>query len=341
MECSGVEVNGLTEDYTFDLELRIWRRIDFSGIAYSDGDEMENRILGVLRDTYDVSILSPELKAKCNDWTTSYHFSRLRPNILRPFSDRLKGADVLEIGAGCGAISRFLGEVGAKTIALEGSVRRASITRERTRELKNVEVVSDDFMSFETSRRFDFITLVGVLEYANLFSNATDPSLDLLAKARSFLKPDGQLIIAIENQLGLKYFVGSPEDHLGIPYYGIEGHYQNNQVETYGREVLQRKLLEAGFLNQRLLLPLPDYKFPTSILNESALVDEGFDAAAFAWLNAANDPQNPSHPAFAQELVWPELIKNGLASDLSNSFLWVASPSNIISHVSEPLVFHT
>jgi SAM-dependent methyltransferase len=340
MERTNFDGNGLTGNYSFDPDLGIWRRAGFSGIDYSDGDEIEARILGTLRDAQDVSIMSPELKAKCQDWATTYHFSRVRSNILRPFSDQLSGADVLEIGAGCGAITRYLGEIGARTLALEGSVRRASITRERTRELENVEIVSDDFMAFETDRRFDFITLIGVLEYANLFSAAADPALDLIKKTRNLLKPDGQLIVAIENQLGLKYFVGSPEDHLGISYYGIEGHYRSNQVETFGRQVLYRKLLDAGFVEPRLLLPLPDYKFPTTILKESALVDEGFDAAAFAWLNAANDPQNPTHPAFAQELVWPELMKNGLGSALSNSFLWVASRSNMSPSVEEPLAWH-
>ena len=37
----------------------------------------------------------------------------------------------------------------------------------------------------------------------------------MLQRVRSLLKPEGKLIVAIENQLGLKYFAGAPEDHLG------------------------------------------------------------------------------------------------------------------------------
>mgnify|MGYP005750586389 CR=1 FL=1 len=331
---------GLSASYIFNKELQIWSRSDFSGISYSDGDEVETHIARVIKKARDLSIFSTELSEKCEDWTTTYHLSRERSNILRPFHNRMRGADVLEIGAGCGAITRYLGEIGAQTLALEGSIRRAAIARDRTRDLENVSVISDDFMAFESNKLFDFVTLIGVLEYANLFSNSADPTLDLLRKAHSLLKPKGQLIIAIENQLGLKYFAGSPEDHLGIPYYGIEGLYKRNQVQTFGRLMLQRKLSDAGFLGQELFFPLPDYKFPSSILNERALNDEQFDSTAFFWLNASRDRQNPKHPAFAQELVWQELVKNGLGQEFSNSFLLVGSPSSLPSDKDETLAWH-
>jgi hypothetical protein len=111
-------------------------------------------------------------------------------------------------------------------------------------------------------------------------------------------------------------------------------------VETFGRLTLQRKLLKAGFADQRILLPLPDYKFPSSILTENALSDEYFDPSAFFWLNAAKDRQNPSLPAFSQELVWEELLRNGLGRDFSNSFLCIGSPSPIPSHKQEKLAWH-
>ena len=57
--------------------------------------------------------------------------------------------------------------------------------------------------------------LIGVLEYAGVFSDGYEPALKMLKKARSMLNPNGRLFIAIENQLGLKYFAGVPEDHIG------------------------------------------------------------------------------------------------------------------------------
>ena len=58
------------------------------------------------------------------------------------------GDKVLELGCGCGAITRFLGEIGANVVAVEGSLARARVAAERCRELTNVRVVVDDLLSF-------------------------------------------------------------------------------------------------------------------------------------------------------------------------------------------------
>jgi hypothetical protein len=95
--------------YIYDEAKGIWHRQDFNGITYSDGDEVERRLLDIINNASDLSVLSDELKPHCTDWPSLYHLSSSRANILRPFEDDLIG-DVLEIGAGCGAITRYLGE---------------------------------------------------------------------------------------------------------------------------------------------------------------------------------------------------------------------------------------
>ena len=224
-------------EYVLDLHNQIWTRPDYSGIPYNDGDEIEQRIADIIKQASDISVLSTELRRQCTDWPSLYHLSGSRANILRPFAESLTG-DILEIGAGCGAITRYLGESGANVLALEGSPRRAAIARSRTSDLDNVIVLAEKFDAFQCDHKFDVITLIGVLEYANLFTTAEYPALTMLQHVRSLLKPDGKLIIAIENQLGLKYFAGAPEDHLGQPMYGIEGRYQKDQPQTFGRRVL-------------------------------------------------------------------------------------------------------
>ena len=96
--------------YVLDSQTGIWSRTGYRGIAYSDGHEVEQRIFAVIADAQDVTVLSAELNRQCTDWPSLYHLSGTRANILRPFQDILKGADVLEVGAGCGAITRYLGE---------------------------------------------------------------------------------------------------------------------------------------------------------------------------------------------------------------------------------------
>ncbi|MBX8546083.1 glycosyltransferase [Pseudomonas cichorii] len=312
--------------YRQDKTTRVWARPDYQGLAYSDGDESEERLAQIIRDAVDLSVLSGELSRHCTDWPSLYHLGRARGNILRPFSHLLSGR-VLEIGAGCGAISRYLGESGASVLSLEGSLRRATIAASRTRDLDNVTVVAERFDQFNPPHGFDVVTLIGVLEYASMFSQQSDAALNMLKRVKDLLEPDGVLLLAIENQLGLKYFAGAPEDHLNSPMYGIEGRYNDHDPETFGRKSLMALLEEAGFSRSQFLFPMPDYKLPNSIVTQRGFESGSFDAAALAWQNARKDPQLPGAPLFNLERAWPVIVSNGLGMELANSFLVAASSS--------------
>jgi len=327
------------QGYTLDETTGVWGRPHYKGIAYSDGDATEVKLGNIIRQASDVSVLSAELRKHCTDWATLYHLSSARGNILRPFEPYL-GGTVLEIGAGCGAISRYLGECGGQILSLEGSPRRAEMAASRTRDLDNVTVLTERFDDFTTDHQFDVITLIGVLEYASMFSNADDPALGMLQRIRGLLKPDGHLFIAIENQLGLKYFAGAPEDHLGVAMYGIEGRYLKGQPKTFGRKELADLIKEAGFTQSEFLSPSPDYKLPNSITTERGFQARGFDAAALAWQNVKKDPQLPSDTFFNLEHAWPVVIDNGLGMEMANSFLVAASLNTRPTIPEDILAFH-
>lgn len=337
-------MNPISPIYSRSASDGVWQRSDHSEFGYSDGDEVENRIASAIAATQDCSVLSSQLRSHITDWPTQYHLSSQRANILRPLHSSLSGS-VLEIGSGCGAITRYLGEIARSVTALEGSRRRAHITRLRTRDQNNVEVICDEFSAFQTEQRFDAVTLIGVLEYANMFVRSEQAALHMLSKARARLNEDGCLIIAIENQLGLKYWAGAPEDHLGQAMLGLEDKYKPGGVRTYGKKTLARLLKSAGFESVDFLYPFPDYKLPSCVLTEEAFNDTAFDPTPFLVLTAAKDPQRPSDSAFCLERVWPVVQSNGLAADLSNSFLIVARPHDrpsTASHESnqKPLAWH-
>lgn len=325
--------------YSKDPNTGVWVRSDFQGIAYSDGDTAETELARIIHEAGDVSVLSDELPQFCTDWAKLYHLSATRSNILRPFEHLLKGR-VLEIGAGCGALSRYLGECGADLLCLEGSPRRAAIAASRTRGLDNVTVLAERFDDFSLDVQFDAITLIGVLEYASMFSNAENPALAMLKRVRQLLKPDGHLFIAIENQLGLKYFAGAPEDHVGIAMYGIEGRYEHGQPKTFGKVELERLIASAGFASSAFMAPCPDYKLPNSIITEAGFNCQDFDAAALAWQNVKKDPQLPESTAFNLEKAWQVVFNNRLGMDLANSFLVVARCSQDETPDGTVLAYH-
>ena len=181
-----------------DSELNLFRRTSFVGIDYSDGNEVEQRIDESIRGASDRSTFSNDVLRAVTDWPSEYHLSRQRHCLVRPLGIK-RGDRVLELGAGCGAITLFLGEIGADVTAVEGSPLRARIAAERCRDLLNVKVVIDDLMQFAAAKPFDWVLLIGVLEYAPTFCSENDPTSYYLRRAKSSLSPNGgKLVVAIE-----------------------------------------------------------------------------------------------------------------------------------------------
>src|SRR5271157_442229 len=110
--------------HLWDDEFHYFRRERWRPLGYSDGAEVEERLYRVIRDAKDRSTFSRELAPAITDWPSEYHLSRGRHCLLRPLGIK-PGDTVLELGAGCGAITRYLGEIGALVVAVEGSLLRA------------------------------------------------------------------------------------------------------------------------------------------------------------------------------------------------------------------------
>jgi len=320
-----IRQNNFPNDY--EMSAGVWvPKEGASAFPYSDGDEAELYLLEVIEKASDRSLFSQELVEAIRDWPSEYHLSPRRANLLRPFSEELRRMRVLEIGAGCGAVTRYLGELGAPVVtSIEGSPRRAEIVRARTRDLPHVSVICDRFEQFFSPEEYDAVILVGVLEYCKMFIQSADPESYFLRHVARMLSPSGKVYLAIENQLGLKYFAGAPEDHLGRPFAGINAQYTLGSPATFGLKELQGFLEQAGLKEQSVFVPVPDYKLPTSILADRAFLSRSFDATSLLQQAVKGDSQIPKQTTFSLESAWSSIVKNDLALPLANSFLIVAS----------------
>ena len=316
--------DGHVAGYQLDSDSGVLRRSGFTGIGYSDGNDAESRLLQVLRTATDLGTFSPELAAAVVDWPSEAHLSRERANLLRPFPIG-PGHRVLEIGAGCGALTRYLGETGADVDAVEGSSARAACAAARVRDLPNVAVYCEDAAAFVAHGTYDVVTLIGVLEYAPLFFSGDDPVATCLEHARAHLRPGGTLLLAIENQFGLKYFNGCDEDHLGAPFAGICDLYGTAGVVTFGRRELEAKLVAAGFASSDWYYPFPDYKLPSIVVADGAAQpDSGFSVGDLLFGEPSRDYSGRTLRAFDESSVWPALQRNALVPEFANSFLVAA-----------------
>ena len=336
----------LLKDYIFDEENKVWYpSISQHSFNYSDGDEIENRIYEIVSSALDRSITSSELSKGITDWASKYHLSALRANLLRPLASMINGKKVLEIGAGCGAITRYLGELGADVTAVEGSPRRAQIAALRCQDLDNVKVVIETAQSIPKNwnNKFDIVLLIGVLEYAQvypIYDKNLDPVNAFLAMTKRLSSPNGSLIIAIENQLGLKYFAGAPEDHSGIPMYGINDFYRSNEVICFGKYEITKRLKQVGYKNVDFYLPFPDYKLPVSVIAPNVGSNNLAKLTSLAVESCIEDAQCSALCNFSQEQAWHAVFRNNLHEDLTNSFLILANKNDKNFKKDNSLAWH-
>lgn len=268
-----VEVNGFERQ-----ENGVYQALGTEPFAYSDGQTSEQLLHGILSDAQDLSSDSQELNEQIVDWPSEYHLSSARANLLRPLN--LSGIRrVLELGCGCGSITRYLGEQnGIEVDSIEGSPSRAALAALRCRDLDSVTISSANFNQIDIpENHYDLVLFIGVMEYAGRFSQReTDQQalLDLLAMAKKAAKPNGVTLIAIENRVGLKYLMGACEDHYGVPYVGLDDYPESSGIRTYTRSEWQSLLEQAALSEYHFAYPFPDYKVPSLMFDDQALIDE-------------------------------------------------------------------
>lgn len=250
------------EDILANFDLSFYSGDD----GYSDGDNAENYILEAVKAGKNIDdIPSGEMT-----WPVFYHLSPIRENICNwyPFK---KDASILEIGSGCGAVTGVLCQNAVSVTSVELSKRRASINYERNKNYQNLNIIVGNLNDIKLEEKYDYITLIGVLEYAGRFTEGERPFHAFLMNMKKYLKPDGALLIAIENRLGLKYFSGAPEDHTGRLFDGINGYPDDDGVRTFSRSELSELLGDCGFTDHRFYYPYPDYKLPNEIFTDASI----------------------------------------------------------------------
>ncbi|MDD6157421.1 MAG: class I SAM-dependent methyltransferase [Lachnospiraceae bacterium] len=281
---------------------------------YSDGD-IENDILEIVKTKSPSEI--EELLTEGNNWPILYHLSPIRQNILRWY-DFDKTESILEIGSGCGAITGLFCEKLGRVVGIDLSKRRSTINAYRNKQYSNLEIMVGNFEDIVIEEKFDYVSLIGVLEYSIYYINSENPFIDMLKKARKFLKPGGRLIVAIENKYGMKYWSGAREDHTGKEFDGIQGYRDVEKVRTFSRGKLESMLMEAGFKTNDFYYPVPDYKLPLEVYSEKYLPKEG----AFKEISPSYDLSRMLY--FDEIAAYNSVCEDGLFQQFANSFLVVS-----------------
>ncbi|BFH71118.1 hypothetical protein J27TS7_49060 [Paenibacillus dendritiformis] len=273
--------------------------------VYSDGD-IESELLQYAKS------------GKCDwhkdgRWPVVYHMSHLRHNILNWFPFK-KQARILEIGAGCGALTGLLCELGSEVIAVELTKRRAEINYQRHKHFHNLEIVVCDFQRIPRERKFDYIIINGVLEYAAYMIESKQPYVDFLKLSAMHLDDKGKILLSIENRIGLKYFSGSREDHTGKFFSGLNEYGNGEKVKTFSKIELDEQISKAGLYPLKYFYPYPDYKFPVEIFTNETIFER--KPSSFDY------PMDMTRvKLYEEKKVYETFMKLGVIDKFSNSFL--------------------
>ncbi len=286
----------------------------YSGVdLYSDGG-VEDEILEIVQNYSESE--HDNIIMQQSSWPIFYHLSNLRTNIINWFPFE-KDSSILEVGSGCGAITGILSEKCKEVTCIELSKKRSIINAYRNKNKENIEILVGNFQDIESSlnKLYDYITLIGVFEYSASYIHSDNPYTDFLKIVGKHLKKNGVVVIAIENKLGMKYWAGCKEDHVGKYYEGIEGYPSSDGIRTFSKKEIEDIIKSAGFNNYEFYYPYPDYKFPETIFSDDFLPKVGT-----LYKNIRNYDMDRLI-TFDESKVFDTIIESDLFPIYSNSYL--------------------
>ncbi|MGH9477413.1 MAG: methyltransferase domain-containing protein [Terriglobales bacterium] len=201
-------------------------------------------------------------------------------------------AVALDIGSGHGAITHALALSLGEVYSVEAVPERIAFTQTRLRQegLQNVHLIQATALALPFPREsFDLIVVNGILEWVgewDLEGGPREAQLRFLRRLTALLKPDGVVMIGIENRIGYNIFRGE-QDHSGLPYTSLlprwaatlalrmnsSGHYRTvlnakrqYRTYTYTARGYRRLLRHSGLPEAELFWADPGYNLPYTLI---------------------------------------------------------------------------
>lgn len=192
----------------------------------------------------------------------------VRANLIRwiPF-DRC--SDVLEIGADSYVRSAEIASKVNSLTCLTSDMRPYHV------DCDNTVVVHNSINGFlrDCEEKYDVILLINVLEHTEDLCD----SAEVLLSCKKHLKEDGQIIIACDNSLGMRYWAGQNQSDRGdLAFFArIQGEQTNKSRVQFTKHELECLIAKADLKYEEFYYPYPCTSYSMAIYSDSYLPHKG------------------------------------------------------------------
>lgn len=243
-----------------------------------------------------------------------YHLSPIRMSILNWY-DFAENSSVLEIGGEFGALTGLLCDTCAHVTTVEYGRYKAQAIAERYKKRNNLDIYAGNVLDIKFKETFNYVIMVGSLERQCSGDINGAAYTNYLKQISGLLKPDGTLLLAVDNQYGLKYLCGETDDYTELPFGSINGRVQKKKGRLFHKKELHNIIRDSGWENIKYYYPMPDYKLPQMIYTDDYLPKKDVKERLILYY------KNMTSLVMNEKDLYADIIENGVFPFFSNSYL--------------------
>lgn len=240
--------------------------------------------------------------------------SRMRHSLFQWYEFR-EHSSVLEINGEYGALTELLCEKAGSVTTVVRTKEKARIIEKRCERFENLEIIVEGPDGLEDERKYDYLIIVGALEYFCQGYKGIRPYVERLTKILNFLAEDGTVFLATENRYGLKYFCGEGDPVTGEPFAGLNRYPGGSDGYLFSRQELTEILSGVPGLKYKFYYPLPDFHFPQMIYTDRCLPGTNIKERLLSPV------KDMSTLVMNENRLYDDIAANGVFPFFSNSFL--------------------
>lgn len=217
----------------------------------NEGREISNELLELLKEYGGNRKLALKEHIRLD---YLYALSDQRENLMEWYPFRSDGI-LLEVGSGYGSMTGVYSRCLAEVDVLDSSEGNLEVNRLRHVEQggrKNIHYHKGEVCQYvlNCTKQYDYIVFAGTLD---------EEAEKQIKAAKELLKPEGEILVAVSNPFGVKYWAGTQK-----------------KPGSFSKSALTRLLSEREDGHDvTFYYPMPDYRLPTTIFSDEYLPKKG------------------------------------------------------------------